>query len=191
MKMSHKNMWAAVPILAIALILLTSCASLKLDQPSGDKQTVLVLPVLVTNQAERAGQHGFYYIYEIVNEDDLAITYEAVIKTPAKGDMLIIDTLPPGNYRVDKFMFKTVGSGDFTYGQNVFPRNDKFKLEWGRITIFSKSLNVRLYNKTPGRGADTSYSFDLYPVTQEQEEAIRGTLESLPNFEAWRLADSY
>ncbi len=105
--------------------------------------------------------------------------------------MLIIDTLPPGNYRVDKFIFKTVGSGDFTYGQNVLPRNDKFKLERGWITIFSKSLNVRIFNKTPGRGGNTSYSFDLYPVTREQEEAILGTLKTLPNFEAWGLAQDY
>ena len=191
MKMLCKNLWIKVPVLTIALVLLTSCVSLKLDQPSEDKQTVLVLPVLVTNQAQRHGQNGIYYIYEIVNEDDLTITYEAVIRTPIKGDMLIIDTLPPGNYRVDKFMFKTVGAGGFTFGQNEFPRNDKFKLEMGRITILSKSLNVRLYNATPGRGSDTSYSFNIYPVTREQEEAIVTTLKALPNFEAWRLPDSY
>jgi hypothetical protein len=178
----NRTIYLVIPML---FLLITSCASLKINPPSPDKQTILVLPVLVTNRAERAGQHAFYYIYEIVNEDDLSITYEAVIKTPVKGDMLIIDTLPPGNYRVDKFMFKTVGAGDFTYGQNVFPRNDKFKLERGRITIFSKSLNVRLFNKTAGRGSDTSYSFDLYPVTREQEEAILATLKTLPNFEAW------
>ncbi|MCP4982834.1 MAG: sel1 repeat family protein [Gammaproteobacteria bacterium] len=99
--------------------------------------------------------------------------------------MLIIDTLPPGNYRVDKFIFKTVGSGNFTYGQNVAPRNDKFKLEWGRITVFSKSLNVRIFNKIPGRGGENSYSFNLYPVTREQEDAILVTIKTLPNFEAW------
>lgn len=184
----NRSICLVIPML---FLLITSCASLKINPPSPDKQTILVLPVLVTDRAERAGQHGFYYIYEIVNEDDSAITSKVVIKTPVKGDMLIIDTLPPGNYRVDKFMFKTVGAADFTYGQNVFPRNDKFELESGKITIFSISLNVRLFNKTAGRGAETSYSFDLYPVTREQEEAILATLKTLPNFEAWHHTLDY
>ncbi len=186
----RKKLSTVLCVLALSF-LVSSCAELKIDPPGPDKQTLLVLPVLVTNQAERAGQHGFYYIYEIVNEEDPAITYKAVIKTPVKGDMVIIDTLPPGNYRVDKFMFKTVGSGDFTYGQNVFPRNDKFKLERERITIFSISLNVRIFNKIPGRGSETSYSFDLYPVTREQEEAILVTFKALPNFNAWHHTLDY
>ena len=181
----RKNLSKVVCILALA-VLVSSCAELKIDPPGPNKQTILVLPVQVTNEAERAGRHGFYYIYEIVNEDDPAITYEAIIKTPIKGDMLIIDTLPPGNYRVDKFIYKTVGAGNFTYGQNVFPRNDRFKLEKGWITIFSKSLNVRIFNKTPGRGGENTYSFDIYPVTLEQEDAILVTLKTLSNFEAWK-----
>ena len=182
----------ALRIVPMLFLLITSCASLKINPPSPDKQTILVLPVLVTNQAQKAGKHGFYYIYEIVNEDGPPlIPLEVVIKTPVKGDMLMIDTLPPGNYRVDKFMFKTVGAGDFTYGQNVFPRNDKFELESGKITIFSMSLNVRLFNKIPGRGMETSYSFDLYPVTWEQEEAILAALKTLPNFEAWHHTLDY
>ncbi len=186
----RKKLSTVLIVLTLAFVV-NSCAELKIEPPGPERQALLVLPVLVTNQAQRAGQHGFYYIYEIVNENDSAITYQAVIKTPVKGDMLIIDTLPPGNYRVDKFIFKTVGSGDFTYGQNVFPRNDKFKLEWGRITIFSKSLNVRIFNKIPGRGSNTSYSFDLYPVTPEQEEAILATFKTLPNFEAWHHTLDY
>lgn len=182
---------STILIVLTLLFVVNSCAELKIDPPGPERQALLVLPVLVINEAQRAGQHGFYYIYSIVNEDDLAITYEAVIKTPVKGDMLIIDTLPPGNYRVDKFTFKTVGSGNFTYGQNAFSRNDKFKLELGRITIFSKSLNVRIFNKIPGRGGENSYSFNLYPVTREQEDAILVTLKTLPNFEAWLLTDSY
>ncbi len=180
----RKKLSTVLIVLTLAFVV-NSCAELKIDPPGPERQALLVLPVLVTNQAQRVGQHGFYYIYEIVNEDDPAITYEAVIKTPVKGDMLIIDTLPPGNYRVDKFIFKTVGSGNFTYGQNVAPRNDKFKLEWGRITVFSKSLNVRIFNKIPGRGGENSYSFNLYPVTREQEDAILVTIKTLPNFEAW------
>ncbi len=183
--MFYRKKLSTVLIVLTLTFVVNSCAELKIDPPGPERQALLVLPVLVTNQAERVGQHRFYYIYEIVSEDDPAITYEAVIKTPVKGDMLIIDTLPPGNYRVDKFIFKTVGAGDFTYGRNVFPRNDKLKLEVGRITIFSKSLNVRIFNKIPGRGGENSYSFNLYPVTREQEDAILVTIKTLPNFEAW------
>jgi hypothetical protein len=82
-----------------------------------------------------------------------------------------------------------VGSGDFTYGDNVENRNDRFRLEAGKITIFSQSLNVLLYNEIPGRGMETIYEFDMEPVLAEQKKKIVETLKSLPNFEQWELRD--
>ena len=170
---------------AMLMIFITSCQTLKLDPPGPDKQAVVVFPVTVTNNTERTSRHGFYYIYNVVNEIDEDITYKAVFKLPIKGDMLIVDSLPPGNYVVNQFMFKTVGTGDFTYGDNVFPRDDRFRLVAGKITIFSESLDVLLYNRIPGRGSSTTYSFNMNSVSRKQRDEVLATLEKLPNYSAW------
>jgi hypothetical protein len=166
---------------------LCSCAGPKLSPPGPGKQTVLVLPVEVTVESQLA-RYGYYYIYEIADRDSLEIVHEAIIDLPLKGDMLIVDTLPPGDYMVRKFTFKPKGSGDFTYGKNFQQRHDKFKLRQGKITIFSKSLNVLLYNKIPGRGMETSYHVRMEPVTAAQNTNIRSTLKALPNFESWEIS---
>ena len=175
-----KFIYLAIPIL---FLLVTSCASLKLNPPSPDKQTILVLPVRVTFTKDRTSRHGYYYIYEIISDPDEIVsldtrvnTYKAVFKLPIKGDMLIVDSLPPGNYLVDKFIFKPVGAGDFTYGNNVIPRNDKFKLEAGKVTIFSISLEVSLDHSTQYRV--TSYAFNMVSVSPDQRENILATLKN-------------
>jgi hypothetical protein len=178
---------STILIVLSLLFLVNSCAELKIDPPSPDKPTILVLPVKVTNNSQRTSRHGFYYIYEILKAGDRSTSYEAIFKLPIKGDMLIVDSLPPGNYFVDKFIFKTVGSGDFTYGNNVQSRYDKFKLEDGKITIFSKSLEVLLFNQTVGRGNETTYDFKMAPVSPVQKEEILATLKALPNFESWKI----
>lgn len=170
----------------LSMLCLSACVSLKIEPPTPDRQTILVLPVQVTNKSEHS-KHGFYYIYDIVDASNGNTVHEAVFKLPLKGDMLIIDTLPPGRYRVDRFIFKTVGSGDFTYGNNLQTRNDRFHLEAGKITVFSQSLNVLLYNKIPGRGSHTTYDFRMQPVTAAQKRQIAEALQSLPNFELWEL----
>lgn len=188
----RKNLSTVMCVLAL-LLFVSSCIKLKIDSPGPNKQTILILPVQLTDTSQQ-GRHGFYYIYEIVSDPDEIVTidtriipYEAIFKLPIKGDMLIVDTLPPGNYIVDKFIFKTEGSGDYTYGKNEAPRYDKFKLEVGKITIFSKSLDVKVWNETPGHGMSTSYDFDMVPVSLIQKEEILATLKKLPNFDKWKI----
>lgn len=170
--------------------LLTACAGLHINPPSAEKQSLLLLPVKLEHKAQHR-RHGFYYIYEITSDDNSVPSYQAVFKLPVKGDMLIVDSLPPGNYRVSKFIFKPVGSGDFTYGNNVQQRNDRFQLVPGKITIFQNSLNVLTYNKIPGRGMSTSYSFDLQAVTNQQKQEILATLQALENYGGWEIAHNY
>ncbi len=191
----NRSIYLVFPIL---LLLVTSCASLKINPPSPDKQAILVLPVRVTNTTQRTSRHGFYYTYEIISDPDETVSldtrinpYEVVFKLPIKGDMLIVDSLLPGNFLVDKFTFKTVGAGDFTYGNNVFPRNDKFKLEAGKVTIFSHSLEVLLFNQTVGRGNETTYSFKMVTVSPDQRKEILATLKKLPNFDKWQVLGEY
>ncbi|HUV20600.1 MAG TPA: hypothetical protein VMZ32_02335 [Gammaproteobacteria bacterium] len=171
------------------LLLVSSCAELKIYPPGPNKQTLLILPVQVTNKSQYS-RHGFYYIYEILKAGSRSTAFEAIFKLPIKGDMLIVDMLPPGDYFVNKFIFKTVGSGDFTFGNNVQSRYDKFKLEAGKITIFSKSLNVLLFNSTPGRGKETTYNFKMVPVSSDQKRKILATLKELPNFDTWEITDT-
>ena len=176
-----------VALSASALVfLLSACGTLKIEPPGPDRQTILVLPVQVTNKSEHS-RHGFYYIYDIVDAANGDTVHEAIFKLPLAGDMLIVDRLPPGRYRVDRFIFKTVGSGDFTYGNNVQSRNDRFRLESGKVTVFSQSLNVLLYNKIPGRGSHTTYDFKMQPVTAVQRRQIEETLRDLPNFDRWEM----
>jgi len=195
--MFYRNKLPMISILSI-LLFVSSCAELKLDPPSQDSPTILVLPVRVTNTTERTSRHGFYYIYEIISDPDekvsldtRVIPYEAIIKLPRKGDMLIVDSLPPGRYLVDKIIIKHVGTGTPTYGNNVFSRKDKFKLVAGKITIFPLSLEVSLYNKTPGRGSNTTYAKKLVSVSLDQRYEILTTLKKLPNFDKWEVLDLY
>lgn len=177
---------AAALFVSALLVLASSCARLEIGPPAPDRQTILVLPVQVTNKTQYS-KHGFYYIYEIAELESDDIVEKAVFKLPLDGDMLIIDTLPPGSYYVDKFIFKPLGSGDFTYGNNVESRRDRFDLEAGKITIFSQSLNVLLYNRTAGRGAETTYNFKMARVSKSQLREILVTLGELPHFDAWEV----
>ncbi len=172
--------------IALFAVVLSACAGLRIDPPSTENSTLLLLPVEVTYKAQ-TNQHGFYYVYDIEGIDDPSITHEAIIKLPLRGDILIVDSLPPGRYRVSRLTFKPIGSGDFDYGNNRFSRNDRFSLEAGKITIFNRSLHVTLYNRTPGRGMTTSYSIDLEPVTADQIVRIREALQKSPGFQAWKL----
>jgi len=177
-------------VFPVLLFLITSCASLKLDPPSADVETILVLPVQVTNNS-LTSRHAFYYIYEIVSTDDSDITYEAVLRLPRKGDMLIVDSLSPGNYIVKKFVVLHEGTGSSSLHRKEYSRNDEIKLESGKITIFSNSLNVALKNRDPGRMEETIYSYGLNEVTSTQKEGIQETLTKLPNFDKWVVSNGW
>lgn len=181
------NINLRVTAIMVSLILVASCANLKLDAPGPKVQTLLVLPVEITNETQ-SRRHGFYYIYEIrhVGGDG---PYEAIFKLPLKGDMLIIDSLPPGNYIVDKFIFKSIGAGDFSYGDNIQYRDDRFHMAAGHITIFPKSLNVRKFHRIVGETTETSYTANMNSVTDAQKKKILTTLEELQNFDKWALWD--
>ena len=179
---------STTPLIIALLLLLSACGGLKLDPPGPDRQAILVFPVEWINEAQTS-DHGFYYIYEISKAGEPGVIHEAVIKLPIKGDMLLVDSLPPGKYAVTAFRFKTIGPGDFTYGQDVEVRNDPVTLEVGKITIFSHSLNVLTYHRIPGRGAETIYRFDVVRITSEQRAKALATLSELPNFESWTVAN--
>ena len=172
------------PLLALLLLAVGSCASLRVPEPAPDRQSLLILPVQFDNRSQNPGD-GFYYVYEIVSDDDRVEPYNAVMKMRLPGDLLVIDSLPPGDYRVNRFIYLTEGSGDFTYGDNVQERNDRFRLQPGKITLFHQSLNIEVYHSIPGRGMTTSYRFNMEPVTQRQKAAILAQLQALPNIGRW------
>jgi hypothetical protein len=171
------------------LPLLFACTPLKLDPPTSDKQTLLILPATHTKNAE-SNKPGFYYVYEITSDDNRMAPFDAVIKYPLADDMVLVDSLPPGDYHVSKFSFFPMGVGDHTYGDNSYPMNEPFTLLPGTITIFPKSFNQTTYNSIPGRGATTSYSFEIKPVSEPQSQQIIDTLSQLENFQSWKLVDT-
>ena len=168
------------------LLLLAACAPLKINPPTPEKQSLLVLPVTHTRKAQ-SNKPAFYYVYEITSDNKQVAPYDAVIKFPIPKDMVIIDALPPGDYRVSKLSYFPMGVGDHTYSNNTYPLDLPFTLNRGRITIFSHSFNQTTYNKIPGRGLSTSYSFDVEPVTAEQRQIVVNTLGQLENFPSWKV----
>ena len=173
----------------ISLALLASCTPLKLDPPGPDKQSVLVLPATHTRKAQ-SNKPAYYYVYQITGREQQIEPYDAVIKYPVEDDIVLIDTLPPGGYKVSRFSFYPMGVGDHTYGNNSRSLNEPFFLAPGAITIFPKSLNLTTYNATPGRGASTNYSTKMEAVTPTQRRELIETLKQLPNFESWTLMDA-
>ena len=128
-----------------SLILATSCAGLRIAPPGYDKQTLLVLPAKFSNPTHNKS-YGFKYIYEIVSDPDEKVTidtrvipYEAVFKLPIKGGMLIVDSLPPGNYIVKNLVIQHYGTGTSPIHREARSTNVKFKLEYGKISILPKS----------------------------------------------------
>ncbi|MCP4392446.1 MAG: hypothetical protein GY802_29410 [Gammaproteobacteria bacterium] len=167
------------------LIFLVSCvAGLTINPPGPDNQTLLVLPVKLTNKTMTAKQ-AFYYKYTIENAYNRSESFDVVIKLPVEGGMLVVGSLPPGSYVVSKFSYFPVGSGVSYSGNNVRSRNDRFKLESGKITIFSQTLHVLMENETVGRMGTTYFRFDLEPISSQREKEIMETLKTLPNIETW------
>lgn len=186
--MNNDSRKLSLALALIALSMLASCARLSIDQPSESHQSLLVLPATHTNKAQVV-RHGFYYVYQISSDDSSVPPYDAVFRFPLTGDMLMVDALPPGDYRVSRFTFLPRGVGDHTYSNNTVVRNDRFTLRPGTITLFDKSLNLLTYNPIVGRGASTSYQMDIEPVTPEQRQRILQTLGQLENFHSWQVLE--
>ena len=175
-------------LMGCAFVLAGCQRGLWLNPPSDEHRTALVLPVELDNRAQ-FGKHGFEYIYRIEATGGDVEPLEVHFRFPIKGDMVIVDSLPPGNYRVSQFRFQPRGSGNFTYGNNIRPRNDRFRLEPGQITILNRSLNVLVVNQTPGRGKSRSYGFDVDPLRHEQRERVIDALRQLEHFDRWTIYD--
>lgn len=175
-------------LLLVSLLLLTSCATLSIDPPSPEKQSLLVLPATLTRNAQSA-RFGFSYVYTITSDDNQLPPYKATFKFPVEGDMLIVDTLPPGDYRVASLTVVPVGTGDRHYEDNAWPINQKFTLSPGEVTLLNKSMNLLTYNEIPGRGGETTYRWSVQPVTAAQRQLVLDRLAKLPNFGSWKLQD--
>jgi len=170
-------------------LLLAACTPLKIDPPTPEKQSLLVLPATHTRKAQ-SNQPAFYYVYQITSDNQQVAPYDAVIKYPVQKDMVIIDALPPGDYRVSKLTVFPMGVGDHTYSNNAHSMNEPFTLVPGMITIFPKSFNLLTYNKIPGRGLSTTYARDIEPVTNEQRKQLLDDLGQLENFQSWKVLDT-
>jgi hypothetical protein len=176
-------------LMLMSLLTLVACTPLKINPPSPEKQSLLVLPVTHTRKAQ-SNMPAFYYVYQITSDNQQVAPYDAVIKFPVQEDMVIVDVLPPGDYRVSKLSVFPMGVGDHTYGNNAHPMNEPFTLAPGMITIFPKSFNLLTYNAIPGRGLSTTYARDIEPVTDEQRQQILNALGQLENFQSWNVLDT-
>lgn len=187
---------SAVSFFLAFLILATSCAGLRIAPPGPDKQTLLVLPAKFSNPTHNKS-YGFKYVYEIVSDPDEKVTidtrvipYEAVFKLPVKGGMLIVDVLPPGKYIINKLVIQHYGTGTSSTYRKTRSANVKFKLEYGKISILPKTLNITLSYEDPGRIETIIYRHRMVSVSSTQRGEILTTLKNLENFDKWELWDN-
>jgi hypothetical protein len=173
----------------LMLFALASCASLKLPAPTDNDSTLLLLPFILDSQSQHGGPLAFHYVYEIVSADGAGLSHQAVFTQRLGGDVLVVDSLPPGYYRLATFSFIPAGSGDHSYDNNRVSRPEHFWLEAGKITIFPRALTVRRYNATPGRGMTTTYARSITTLSTAKRQEIVQNLSELPHFDEWQLQD--
>lgn len=172
---------------ALLSLALVSCASLEVPAPASSSSTLLVLPFVVDNRSERSGPLGFNYTYRIESIDHSTQPLTVVFKRKMPGDMLLVDSLAPGKYHLTRVGIFPAGSGDHSYAVNSYDVDQRFELAAGSITVFPISLNIDIYNSTPGRGNSTTYGRSLEPVNSAQRAEIVKTLRESPNFDSWKL----
>ena len=81
-----------------------------------------------------------------------------------------------------------IGTGTGTVNRKVIEINLKFGLEYGKVTILPKSLNITLSYKDPGRIDYINYRHRMEAVSAAQIDEILASLKKLENFDQWRLA---
>ena len=154
-------------LIITCIALLVSCAKISLPRPSAENPTLLVLPASMTNETNQ-NDHAFSFAYEIVGDSaNGGVSPTRVEFTlPFRSGMVIVDSLPPGSYRVTKHMMLPKGAGSRTFGQRSVKLDLPFPLRAGQITIFDKSLNVRIYHMAPGRGTTSTLPMVGYEARQ-------------------------
>lgn len=172
-------------IVTSLMVLLSSCVGLNIKPPDSDNPSILVLPFKVVNTSG-SNRYGFNYGYEIVNVDDESIKYEAIFELSNKEEILIIDSIPPGYYFVNKISIIPVGTGTKTYNDNNASRYDTFELVSGAITIFQISLDISVVNHSTQIGS-TQYHSDISSVNPSQKDQIIEKLKALENFDKWKI----
>jgi len=170
--------------LLLLLFLISSCASVKIDPPGPEVQTILILPYSKLDTTGRSA--GYIFHYHIVNLGDDSITFEAKFNQSDKEGYLVVDSLPPGNYRVDKVTVNPVGSGIRDFDRSEYRRNEKFSLVSGKITIFRKSIYIT-HTKDPIDPGRSSSGFRIDPVFPDRRNNILEKLGKQENFEKWEV----
>jgi len=170
--------------LLLLLFLVSSCASVKLNPPGPEAQSILILPYSKLNTTGRSV--GYIYHYHIVNLGDDSIIYEAKFNQPGKEVYLVVDSLPPGNYRVDKVTVNPVGSGIRDFDRSEYRQNEKFKLVPGKITIFQKSIYIS-HTKDPTDPGRSFSGFRIGPVFPDRRSNILEKLGKQENFDKWEV----
>ena len=173
-------------IFTVLLFVVNSCAVLKLPPPDHDIKTILVLPFKVIDKTveTRTRGHGFNYGYEIVGIDDENFKYEATFAlSNNKEEILIVDSIPPGYYFVNKLNVFPNKPGARVNNKKGVSRYDTFELVSGKITIFPLSLNILVEESSRGR----RYSNKMSLVEWRQKDQIIKKLKELENFDKWEV----
>lgn len=173
--------------LLLLVSLVAACAGPQINAPGPGVQALLVIPVELEARVVRP-VFGFYYVYEINRSEDESFKHEIEIRFPVAEDLLIVDTLPPGDYFVRRLYVRPLGSGDKKIARSSIHRYDPFTLKAGKITIFSKTLKLSMRNQDPGRFGTVLSRIDMIPLSSSRKNEVLATLNGLPNIETWEIS---
>ena len=177
-----------IGLILSAAMFAAACATTRISPPGPAVQALLLIPVELDVKVISA-RYGFYYVYEITRLGEEDFSHDVAIKFPLPNDILIVDALPPGDYRVRKLTIVPAGTGDKKLSKNTASLDLPFHLETGKITFFSHVLKLTMRNQDPGRVGTVTTRIDLIPLAAYHEEEIVATLRGLENFQAWEIAD--
>jgi hypothetical protein len=177
-----------IAIISLLSLLAVACETLQLPGPATSESTLLLLPFTVDNRSQHGGGNlGFIYDYEIVSVDNSMEPINVAFARKMDGDVIVVDSLPPGNYKVTSIGVSTSGSGDFSYDDNRADLGIDFEMRAKAITILPFSLNIEMYNAIPGRGMSITYSEAIELVTDAQKTALLNRLREQKYFDQWTL----
>jgi len=175
-------------IISLLSLLSASCASLQLPGPASPESTLLLLPFTIDNRSQQGGAIlGFHYDYQIVSIDNSIEPINVVFSRRMDGDVVIVDSLPPGKYKVSSIGVSPSGSADHTYSNKRIVLGIDFELKAKTITVLSHSLNIEIYNETPGRSMSTTYSREVEPLSDVQRTKLLKRLREQKFFDQWTL----
>ena len=179
---------AKVAAIGLLALLTMSCATSNIPARESIDSTLLLLPFSVENRAQHgAGKLGYHCDYEIVSVDNSVEPINVFFDQWAKLGSIVVDSLPPGQYRLESFGLNPAGGGNKGDPGDRIPLGYGFELKAGEATVFPFSLNIEIYNPTAARSMERIFSPRIDALTEDQREELLKELGKQENLADWTV----